>query len=214
MHAEKNQPCSMTGAERLQKKAGQGLRPRFVRICLIIGIAFLTGFAALDWNVGNHAIAIVDLLLLPVLLAALAYLYRSDHATGAARIALAGFFAWFLLLMPLDPLYVVWMPAFPLLAIFALGRKEGMNAAWMFAITMSAGSMITWWLGYSPLNSIHLLTSMAALFFITVIAFFYQNRIETYQQRIARQAAAEMHAEAERRRLNERLEHVRRMESV
>ena len=211
---QETQLSALTETERLAQGADHGLRPRFVRVCLLIGIVFLVVFATLDWSVGNYAIAIVDLALLPVLLGSFLYLHISGNEVVATRTALMGFFAWFLLLIPLDPLYVVWMPAFPLLAIFALGKRDGMGVAWVFIFAMCVGSIAVWQLGYSPLDFLHIITSLAALLFITVIAFFYQKRIETYQQRIAEQAATEIHAEAERRRLSERLEHVRRMESV
>ncbi|MDX8402035.1 MAG: response regulator [Mariprofundaceae bacterium] len=196
-------------------EAESRLRQRVLMIGTGLGGLICVVIAWLDW-IGGVLIApaIFTAVLSAWLFAAFGWAISSPSPIGPARMAIGGYIAAFLAIVPVEiaivPAFAVWLPTVPLLVFFFFGFREGLiwSTSAFLAIggeSLALASRLPGW-GHG----IFAFKGMLAYLFVAIVAGGYQRMIEQYRRAGLAQARERERWIAERARL-ERLEDTARL---
>ncbi|RMH59927.1 MAG: hypothetical protein D6678_07050 [Zetaproteobacteria bacterium] len=179
----------------MQGQFQEEFRRRVALILMILGAVFLLVFAPIDYVAGLRVVAIANLLLSILLLGSIAYLARGGQVASIARLNVGAFLVWFLVTVPTTALMTIWFPMFPLVAFFALGRREGLLWSLGFLLSLLLEYVACRRLGIYIASDLFLVSTLASLALVVLSVLYYQRLLELLQHAVARQFRQLQHAQ-------------------
>ncbi len=163
-------------------------RGRFALTMTSLGVLFLLGFAASNLRVGYVALAMADMILACLLIAALLYMHRTGNIEQGMRFSIISFLLWFVGTIPISVLPLLWLPVFPLAAFFGLGRHEGLRWSLAFLFVVMTEYILCRAMGIPIASNFFLASTLGSLLLVILGILFYQRLLEMLQAAVSRQS--------------------------
>lgn len=163
-------------------------RGRFALTMTSLGVLFLVSFSVANFQVGFVALALADVILACCLLLAILYMHRTGNIEQGVRFSIAAFLLWFVGTIPISVLPLLWLPVFPLVAFFGLGRHEGLPWSLAFLLVIMLEYMVCRGMGIPIASDFFLASTLGSLLIVILGILFYQRLLEMLQAALSRQA--------------------------